>query len=371
MTAQPIPADQLTDLVHAAAAVAGQTDLTAVLFKTVETGMNLTGATYGALGVLGDHGVLVEFLHAGMEGDTVSKIGAPPMGRGLLGTITRHKKPVRIDEIRSHADSVGFPPDHPEMHSFLGVPVSVGGRVFGNIYLTEKDGGFTQDDEAVVESLAVIAGAAISTARLQRRLRRLAIIEDRERIARDLHDAIIQDLFAVGLTIQAQIRLVNDPEVAAALESTVQRLDDAISELRRFIFDLRPPVWAGRNLAREVTEVVETIAEAHEADVVTSFKGPIESIPPSMVEDALQAVKESLSNALRHAGPQRIEVGVRVDPDSLVVIVTDDGSGFEPGSVTYGMGIENLRTRAANAGGEATITSRPGKGTTVRVVFPI
>lgn len=371
MAVQPIPAHQFADLVQAAAAVAGQTDLTAVLFKTVETGMALTGATYGALGVLGEHGVLVEFLHAGMDRSTVARIGSPPMGRGLLGTIARDQRTVRIDQITEHADSVGFPAHHPPMSSFLGVPISVGGRVFGNIYLTEKDDGFTPDDESVVEALAVVAGAAISTARLQRRLRRVAIIEDRERIARDLHDAIIQDLFAVGLTIQAQLRLVGDSDVANALEGTVKRLDDAISELRRFIFDLRPPVWAGRNLAREVTEVVETLAEAHHADVVTSFEGPIESVPTGVVEDAVQAVKESLSNALRHAGPERIEVGVRVEPDCLVVIVTDDGSGFEPGAVTYGMGIENLRTRAANAGGEATISSRPGKGTTVKVVFPI
>ena len=132
------------------------------------------------------------------------------------------------------------------MTTFLGVPVRAGDSVFGNLYLTEKAGGFTQDDEQLVEALAAIAGSAIASLRLQQKLRRLAVVEDRERIARDLHDAIIQDLFAVGLVLQGLASRMDEPHDRHDMEEAVERLDSAITELRRFIFDLKPPVWHDR-----------------------------------------------------------------------------------------------------------------------------
>jgi signal transduction histidine kinase len=367
----PIPPDRLTGLIEAASAVVGQTDLTAVLFKTVETAMELTGAPYGALGVLGEHGVLVEFLHAGMDPETAAKIGPPPQGRGLLGATTRSREPIRVDHIAEHPESSGFPAHHPPMDSFLGVPVRIAGRTFGNLYLTDKPGGFTRDDEQVMESLAVIAGSAVATARLQRRLRRLAVVEDRERIARDLHDAIIQDLFAVGLSLQAQSQRLEAGETKATLDQTVRRLDDAIAALRRFIFDLRPPVWSTRDLQREVAELTDRLADSYPANVSLSFSGDFSTVPQAVVEDALAVLTEATSNALRHSEAGSVEVTARVDPDALTLVVSDKGRGFDPGTRGHGMGLENLRTRAARAGGEATVLSAPGEGTTVRVVLPI
>ena len=153
---------------------------------------------YGALGVIGEHGTLVEFLHAGMEPRIVAKIGAPPKGHGVLGTITKAGKTIRLDDISEHPDSVGFPEHHPEMEAFLGVPVTVAGEVYGNLYLTGKEGGFTDAGRGRRRRSRRDRGVGAANGALQRRLRRVAVIEDRERIARDLHDAIIQDLFAVG-----------------------------------------------------------------------------------------------------------------------------------------------------------------------------
>ena len=144
----------------AAAAVVDDADLELLLRKTIETAREVTGARYGALGVVGPHGTLSSFVHVGIDDPTVRMIGHPPLGRGVLGTVIREAETIRVDEISRHPDSYGFPPHHPPMHSFLGVPIRIEDQIFGNFYLTEKAGGFTPDDVVAVESLAVIAGAA-------------------------------------------------------------------------------------------------------------------------------------------------------------------------------------------------------------------
>jgi signal transduction histidine kinase len=366
-----LPASRLAQMVEGAAAVAGQTDLTAVLWTTVETAMDLTGATYGALGVLGEHGTLIQFLHVGIDPDLAAQMGEPPRGRGVLGTITRVATTVRLDRLADHPDYVGFPDHHPPMDTFLGVPIRIGDSIFGNLYLTEKPGGFTVDDEALVEALAVIAGSAISTARLQRRLRRVAVVEDRERIARDLHDAIIQDLFAVGLSLQALGGSIRDDNVHAGLDEAVGRLDDSIAALRRYIFDLRPPVWTRRNLRLELGDMVGQLAGPYGADVEVLVSAEAAELPGAIVDDALQMIREALSNALRHSGATAMSVTIEEGADCVLISVSDDGDGFDPTTVQRGMGLDNLRSRADKARGTTSINTAPGKGTTVLISLPL
>jgi len=362
---------RLMQLVEGAAAVAGQTDLTSVLYTTIETAIDLTDAQYGALGVIDEDGKLMEFLHRGMSTAIADQIDHLPEGRGLLGTITREGRILRIGAVADHADAVGFPENHPQMSSFLGVPVRLGTEIFGNLYLTNKTGGFTVEDEELVAGLAVVAGAAINTARLQRRLRRLAVVEDRERIARDLHDAIIQDLFAVGLSLQAVTQKVMAPQVHTVITDTVRRLDDAISALRRFIFDLRPPIWSQRDLRQEVSELIGHLTGPYRAQTEVVFEGKLDKLTPNIVDDTLQLVSEALSNALRHAGTESVVVEIGQDRDELMVVVADQGTGFDLDTPTTGLGLENIRTRAQRAGGEATIITSPGSGTTVRIRLPL
>ena len=366
-----LPANRLAQMVEGAAAVAGQTDLTAVLWTTVETAIDLTGAAYGALGTIGEHGAVIQFLHVGIDPDLAARMGDPPRGLGLLGTITRVATTLRLDRLSDHPDSVGFPEHHPPMETFLGVPIKIGEAVFGNLYLTEKPGGFTVDDEALVEALAVIAGSAISTARLQRRLRRVAVVEDRERIARDLHDAIIQDLFAVGLSLQALGQSIKDDSIHAGLDEAVGRLDDSIASLRRYIFDLRPPVWTRRNLRLELSDMVGQLAGPYGADVDLHVSSEATELPGSTVDDALQMIREALSNALRHSGASKISVTIDDGADCVLISVTDDGDGFDPATVRRGMGLDNLRSRADKARGTTTINTSPGAGTTVIISLPL
>lgn len=365
--------DRIAGLVEGAASVAGQVDLSDLLRSTVEIAMDLTGARYGALGVLGRDGELVHFIPVGMDEETIARMPHPPRGRGVLGTITRESRIVRVEDVAAHPDAVGFPEGHPPMRSFLGVPVRVGNHVFGNLYLADKAPAFTEEDETLAELLAVTAGSAVATLRLQERLRRAALLEERERIARDLHDSIIQDLFAVGLSIQAQVNRI-DPvqdEVRRWLEEAVEKLDETISALRRFIFDLRPPVWARPSLRQELADLVGQLAGPYQARVNLDVACPPDLIPPSLGDELLAVVKEALSNALRHSGARDIDVRVDGDPSRVMVAVTDDGRGFDPARARRGMGLANMATRVEAAGGSFTVDSAAGRGTVVRASFPL
>lgn len=366
-----IPASRLSDLIGAAARVTGQTELTAVLETVVATAMDLTGAPYGALGVVSENGQLIQFVHKGVPADIAEKIGGPPEGRGLLGAVTWQPDPIRLEHAETHPRAAGFPDHHPRFDGFLGVSIRIGDDVFGNLYLGATEGGFTEQDEALIRALALIAGSAISTLRLQARLRRAAVIEDRQRIARDLHDSIIQDLFAVGLSLQAVTAKIPDEEMRSSIEEAASHLDDSITSLRRFIFDLRPPGPGGRNLKDELSELLGRLAVPYEASIGVGVTGPVDDLPAGLVEDVLQITREAVSNALRHSGADVVSISVSRGIDRLVLTVVDRGKGFDPDTVTRGMGLDNIQSRAEAAGGEASVNSRLGEGTSVRVVLPL
>jgi signal transduction histidine kinase len=361
--------DRLPSLIEAAASVVGAGDLEQLLRRLVAEARAATGAKYTALGVLGEHGVLTEFLHEGLEPEQVALIGSPPTGKGVLGTLVRENRTIRLDSIEEHPDSFGFPAHHPAMHTFLGVPVAAGGRAFGNLYLTEKAGGFTDDDVMVVEALSRIAGAAVTTARLQERLRSIAVGEDRERIARDLHDSVIQDLFAVGLALQGVSERVNDSTAATTIEESIDRLDGVVERLRSYIFELRSS-RGDRQLDERLQELVARLGSAYPATVILEIG--VATLESSQLEDeVVKFVTEALSNALRHSGATEIDVIVDADGGWCHVTVRDNGGGFEVGSSTSGMGLANMTARAARHGGHIDLTSAPDVGTLVEIRFPI
>jgi signal transduction histidine kinase len=360
---------RLPGLIEAAAAVVGAGDLEQVLRGLVAEAKAATGAKYAALGVIGEHGVLTEFLHEGLTAEQVARIGALPTGKGVLGTLVRENRTIRLDSIADHPDSQGFPPNHPAMHSFLGVPVAAGGKAFGNLYLTEKKGGFTEDDELLIEALSRIAGSAVTTARLQERLRSIAVGEDRERIARDLHDSVIQDLFAVGLALQGIAERVTDRTAASTIEESVDRLDVVVEALRAYIFQLRT-TGSRRQLDDRLQELVSRLGSAYPAAVTLEIG--VVGLPTGQLEDeVVKFVTEALSNALRHSRGGTVEVIVDADRDWCWITVSDDGIGFDPALTPTGMGLTNLTARASRLGGDSEVTSTKGAGTRVEVRLPI
>jgi signal transduction histidine kinase len=249
------------------------------------------------------------------------------------------------------------------------VPVAVGGRAFGNIYLTEKVGGFTDDDVMIIEALSRIAGSAVTTARLQDRLRSIAVGEDRERIARDLHDSVIQDLFGVGLGLQGIAERVTDSTAASKVEEAIDRLDRVVESLRAYIFQLRT-TRGRRQLDERLQELVSRMGSAYPTTVTLEI-GTTGLANGQLEDEVVKFVTEALSNALRHSKGTEIEVIVDSDEEWCRILVRDDGVGFDQDAPPSGMGLANLAARASNLGGSADLSSNPGAGTTVEVRLPL
>lgn len=361
--------DRLSPLIESAANVVGETDLGRVLKRLVSEAMLATGARYAALGVIGDHGALSDFIYEGVDPELADQIGHLPTGRGVLGTVIRDNEPLILESISTHPDSFGFPEHHPPMETFLGVPISVGESTFGNLYLTEKrEGPFDEEDQRIVEALGRIAGTAIQTARLQERLRLVAVIEDRQRIARDLHDSVIQDLFAVGLGLQGLTQKIGDTDTARLLDDAVDRLDASVNALRRYIFELKDSSQPVVGLDERLQDLVSRMGSAYPSAVQLS----IDWMGQTDADDEIvMLVQEALSNALRHANADQIDVTITDDAHEVVLCIEDDGIGFRRADIAEGMGIANMRSRVERMGGVMTLDAESGKGTSVEIRLPV
>ena len=287
---------------------------------------------------------------------------------------------MRIPDIEADPRSAGFPPNHPPMHSFLGAPVLALGKVFGNLYLTEKVGApeFSDEDEAALVVLATQAGVAIENARLieetqlaQEELARLELLEERERIAKELHDGVIQSLFAVGMSLQGAAGMVRDAEVARRIEGSVEDIDRAIRDLRNYIFGLRPGILADRQLGQALNELATEFEERTEVLTIVSVDEEVASELAGRAADVVQLTREALSNIGRHASATSCRISLRRTDGGAELEIDDDGVGFDVDGPSRGMGLENLRARVEGLGGALTIVSITGEGTTVRAALPL
>jgi signal transduction histidine kinase len=365
---------QLHRLLDAVMAVGSELDLPSVLRTMVESARDLADAQYAALGVVDEERThLEQFITTGIGAETVRAIGDLPKGHGVLGVLIADPRPIRLPDIRDHPDSYGFPPNHPPMTSFLGVPIRTRGEVFGNLYLTEKRDGqaFTDVDEELVVALAVAAGIAIENARLHARLQEATLLEERDRIARDLHDRVIQRLFATGLTLQGAARLSIRPEVASRLAQAVADLDDTVREIRTAIFELETVESKGAGLRQSVLAVTQDLSRGLGYSPAVRFDGPVDTVVPGELCDVVLAVlRESLSNVARHAAATRVEISVSAG-DRLTVVVQDNGRGV-PADAPPGHGLRNLRHRAERLGGTFVLSPvSDAHGTRVRWEVPL
>ena len=248
----------------------------------------------------------------------------------------------------------------------------VRGEVFGNLYLTDKrsDDAFSEADEELLVGFATAAGIAIDNARLHASLSELALLQDRERIAMDLHDTVIQQLFAVGLSLQAMLRRVKDPDLAGRIETAVDDLDTTIKQIRTTIFDLDAPAQAGGLRDRLLTLVAE-VRHALPSTPVVVFEGPIEvSVDQASADELVVVLREALSNVARHAEASRIEVTLVADDSTVTLTVEDDGVGPPPEAPDHGNGLRNMASRAERLGGSFELARRAGGGACQRWSVP-
>jgi len=516
-------------VLQAVGGVAADFDLRDLLLGVVRAACSLSGARYGALGVIGrSRRHLVEFVTEGVTDEERERIGDLPTGRGLLGHLIVHQEALRLEDLSRHPSSSGFPPGHPPMTTFLGLPVKVRGHVFGNLYLTDKTTGpaFTADDEHAVTALAGLAGLAIDHARLlmtaQRRTRwleaaaatpsqvlraadtaeavdavlaaalrasggttamaiapdpapealgtftvrraagdvsrdprrtladlhpalmlamatsqtrwaelpgggsavmtrlsldtmtrgalvivlppraqaepldddldivahfaaqaslvlerrhtramqqEIAVLAERNRIARDLHDGVTQRLFALGLQLQAVERQA-PPEVRDRLRTVTDDLDATIREVRQAVADLRPSARRPHSLRAKVQEVVAEYARVLDPEPVLRIEGPVDTlVDPALHHHVVAVLREGLSNASRHAGASAVRVSVTAAPGELTCTVSDDGVGFDPAEARSGL--INLAERAAELDGTFEITAAEPHGSLLTWRVPI
>ena len=346
-----------------------------VLRHFLEEACSMTGARYGAIGVLNDdRSALAEFITVGLSPEEEALIGPRPTGRGILGLLIHEPHPVRLADLAADPHSVGFPPNHPPMTSFLGVPIVVRGEVYGNLYLTNKVGWgeFTADDEALVGALALSAGIGIENARLHEQVQRAAVYEDRDRLARDLHDTVIQRLFAVGLSLQGVVGAVGSPRLVERLESAITELDATIRQVRSTIFALGT-ADVGVGVRRNVIALLDELSTVTGFEVRPAFEGLVDTaVTDEVAEHLLAVLREAITNIGRHAEASRANVTVNVSDGFCRLEVGDDGKGLSERTPTEGgLGLGNMRRRAEKLGGSFSVESPDAGGTIIVWQVPL
>ena len=370
---------QLDALDQAVRGISGVLDVDRVLQVIVDRVRDLVGAQYAAIGIVDNEGAIERFITSGISREERERIGELPRGHGLLGLIIRENRPYRIPDIERHPERYGFPPNHPEMHAFLGMPILAQGVPVGRLYLTNKLAAseFDADDQALVERFALHAGIAIDNARLHDQNRRLAIVDERERISRDLHDGVIQSLYAQTLALDDVPDLMaEDPEEAGRrVDEAIDALHAVIRDVRNFIFGLRPVLLEAGTLDAGIrqlaTELRRNSGVAVEVEI-NDRGGRLASLPIETTAELLAITREALSNVARHASAATASVRLDADAEPMRLEVYDDGHGFDVDALVDRThhGLSNIRSRAAALGATFDVRSGASSGTRIIVLLP-
>jgi nitrate/nitrite-specific signal transduction histidine kinase len=357
-------------------------ELEVVLQKVVDQARELVGARYGALSLLDESGGIEAFLTSGITREQRERIGPIPEGHGLLGVVLRQGERLRLDDLTRDPRSVGFPAHHPTMHSLLAVPILVQESVVGNLYLTEKieARSFSDSDEETLQRFATQAALAIENARLHRQVQAMAITEERERLAREMHDSLAQLLGYVNTKAQAADQFLQNGDSERAhqhLQQLSQAAREAYADVREGILGLRTASELDHGIVEAIQDFIERWQDQSgvAVDVQIAHTGRAANALSAIAElQLLRIVQEALSNVRKHSGASNATVEVREQHDGILVRITDNGTGFDPDAIKrrsiprFGLAI--MRERAAAVGGWLTIDSERGSGTVVTGYIP-
>jgi signal transduction histidine kinase len=355
-------------------AVAAELSVDEVLQRLVDSARELAGARYAALGIPDGEGGFRRFLVSGMSDELIAAMGPLPRTHGMLGAMLDAAGPYQAQDIHLDPRFRGWwPREHPDMCSFLGVPIVAREGVIGAFYLTEKEGAahFDATDEELIGLLAAHAAIAITNARLYERSRELTMIAERNRLALELHDVVSQKLFSLSLAAESAATLLDrDPDAARTqLHRLGELAREALEELRSLILGLRPADLERDGLAGALAKEVTMLRHIHGVEIELHADGVEDRAGPRDV-DVLRIAHEALHNAVRHAGARTISVRLEGSGRRLLVEVVDDGVGFDPGGVemrSRHLGLTSMEERARELGAKLEIRSAPGEGTTVRL----
>ena len=370
---------QLTALDQAVRGIGGVLDVDRVLQSITDHVRELVDAQYAALGIVDAEGAIERFITSGLTAEERARIGDLPRGHGLLGLIIRENRTYRIPDIATHPRRYGFPPNHPEMHSFLGMPITTKQQVVGRLYLTNKEGSteFSPEDARLVEMFALHAGIAIENARLHRQVGRLAVFDERDRISRDLHDSVIQAIYGQTLALDDVPDLIDeDPDEARRrVDDAIDALHAVIRDIRNFIFGLRPVLLEAGNLDAGIEQLATELRRngGIAVDVrIDDALSPLSDLPIEATAELLAITREALSNIARHAQASTCTVDVSVEGGRLRLAISDDGRGFDvEARIDHGHhGIGNMRSRAAALGAEFELLSDARQGSRIIVTLP-
>jgi len=358
-------------------AIAAEATIEPMLQRLAHAARGLVDARYAAIGVPDGEGGFAQFITSGMSDELIAAMGPLPRQHGLLGAMLTSPVPYLTSDVRRDPRFRGWwPSAHPQMRSFLGVPIVAASGIVGAIYLTDKVGAeeFDEADQQLVEMLAVHAALAIEKANLYERSRELSIVEERNRLARELHDSVTQRLFGVVLAAESAATLLERSPAAAADEiARVRELArGAMDELRAVVFELRPASLEAEGLAAALRKHVDVLRRLSGSEISLRVGDP----PRLGADDAGQVFRiaqEALQNALRHAGAEHIEVRLEDGRGRLRLSVADDGRGFDAAARSVRgrrLGLTSMEERAAELGGRLEIASAPGSGTRVSLEVP-
>jgi signal transduction histidine kinase len=366
-------------LVEAGIAITSELSLDAILQTLVRIAAELTDARYSALGVIDRGGTGLErFVTFGVDDETRMAIGDPPRGRGILGVLIHDARPLRLDDLSQDPRSVGFPANHPPMRSFLGVPVMTRGVAFGNLYLSEKRShdAFTDEDEETVTLLAAQAAVAIENAGSVQRdaLRRAVQAQEveRRRLARELHDETGQALTSILLGLAAVERAESAEDAHVAAADLRKLVVETLQDVRRLAVELRPSALDDFGLEPALRRLGQSVREAGALDVQVEARLGSQRLPADVETALYRIVQEALTNVVKHAGAERVSILVTRKPASVLVMIEDDGRGFDPTQTrAAGLGLMGMTERVELLDGTFQIDAQPGAGTTLIVELPL
>lgn len=365
---------QLKDIATGVMYAAEASTIGEVLERIADTSRELVRAKYAALGIPDGEGGLQYFKFSGLSKEEASHIGHLPEGRGLLGEIMHTRKPIRVDRIQSHPASIGFPPNHPAMERFLGVPIQVGMQLFGMLYLTDRKDGlpFDENDQWLIETIAGYAALAIAGAQIREQSQRLTLLEERERISMELHDGVIQSLYAIGMHLELlRVTGSTDPE---ALRTATQNLNAVIDDIRSYILNLKTRDPNKETIRECLQSVLNRLHVPPSMEVQLNAPHTPMPFSPTNTEAICQMAMEAVSNVIRHSEASRLVITADESDKKFYLTIQDNGRGFDIAalnrSTERGLGLRNLLERARLLHGTADVHSSPKQGTTIAITLP-